>query len=68
MVFHLVRQELDGDLAIQGDVLSQENLAHATSTKFLCNVVVRDGLANHGKSLHWQFAHFNQRHLNLSPL
>ena len=43
-----VRQELEGDLAIQGGVVSQENLAHPSLPQVFDDSVVRNGLADLG--------------------
>jgi hypothetical protein len=45
---NLVRQELQGDKAVQLYVLSLIDHTHPAATKLLDDPVVRDGLANHG--------------------
>ena len=44
----LVRQELQGNKAMQGDVLRLVHHAHAATAQLLDDAVVRDGLADHG--------------------
>src|SRR6266478_5413794 len=44
---NLLRQELEGDEAMQPRVLSLIDDAHTPSTEFLDDAVVRDGLAYH---------------------
>ena len=42
-----IRQEFEGHEAAQFGVLGFVNHAHAATTEFLDNAVVRDGLVNH---------------------
>ncbi len=44
---HLVRQEFQGDEAVQLDVLRLIDNAHAAATELFNHSVVRDGLSNH---------------------
>ena len=44
-----LRQELEGDEAMQADILSLVHDAHPAAAKLLDNAVVRDGLPDHWK-------------------
>jgi hypothetical protein len=44
---NLVRQELQGDKAVQLYVLRLVDHTHPATAEFLDNAVVRDGLTNH---------------------
>ena len=49
---HVIRQELQGDKAVQGYILGLVNHAHPAAAEFLDDAVVRDGLADHGLAGH----------------
>jgi hypothetical protein len=39
--------------------------AHAGGTELFCDLILRDALADHGESFHWQCAHCNDSNVNL---
>ena len=44
---HFIRQKLQGDKAVQADVLSLVDHTHATTAEFLDDAVMRDDRADH---------------------
>src|ERR1039458_2057900 len=59
----LVRQELQGDKAVQGDVLSLIDKTHALTAELPNNAVVRYGLADHSwRILLWVKGQVNVSH------
>jgi len=63
-----VGQHLDGDLAVQFRVFGAVHDPHATCAELFDDPVARDGVAYHGESFHWRFAHCNQKDVNLLSL
>jgi hypothetical protein len=47
---NIIRQELEGDEAMQPGILGLVDHAHAAAAEFLDNAIVRDGLADHGEA------------------